>query len=95
MNNFPVTLNITDMLCNKCFKETLSKELIVSDPSQTIALQEDYILNVLTVSDTFVTVIIQNGFNVIIRRIFTIYPLQISLPSKCNQHILTISVTIP
>lgn len=96
MNNFIVNLNIVDECCTKCGNNTLTRDVTVTSPSQTISLQGCYILNVIEVGTNFTKVIIQNGINVIIRTVFTTFPMIISLPNDCQfKHVVTVTAEIP
>lgn len=94
MNGFNVNVEITDTICDKCCKNTVTKTVLVTSPSQQIDLQNNYVLNVIDITSTYFTVLIQNGINTIVRNVFTNYAMQICLPDKCFQHVLTISGTI-
>ena len=94
MNNFNVTINIQDLICsNNCKdKETITKT--ITNTTQSVKLKENYILNVVNVSNNYFTVIIQNGKYIIIRNVFTSHSISICIPCKCATHIITISGTI-
>ncbi len=94
MNEFNITLNIEDLICGKCCKDKESKTLTITSTSQVVNLKENYILNIVDVSSTKFTVLIQNGIETIIRNIYTSYDMQICLPCRCATHILTVSGTI-
>ncbi|MEG0872777.1 MAG: hypothetical protein RSE00_02195 [Clostridia bacterium] len=94
MNDFCVNLNINDCISGDECTNTLQKEITITSSSKSAILQGDYILNIIYVSSTYFTVIIQNGVHVIIRNIYPTYPMQISLPTKCCCHILTVSGTL-
>ena len=94
MNNFNITLNIEDIICSKCCKDKESKTLNITSPSQVVNLKENYILNIIDVSSTKFTVLIQNGIEIIIRNIYTSYDMQICLPCNCATHLLTVSGNI-
>jgi hypothetical protein len=96
MNNFAINLNICDECCTKCGTNTLNKVVSVTSSRQTIELQGNYILNIIEAGPNFARVLIQNGINVIIRSVFTTFPLVISLPNNCKfRHVITIFIEIP
>ncbi len=94
MNDFNITLTIEDIFCNKCCKESKQTQTTVTSTSQTISLQNNYILNIIQVSTNFFTVLIQNGVNVIIRNIYTNFTTSICIPNQCGTHFIRISGTI-
>lgn len=93
MSNFNVELNIKDCTfscnCRNCDSNTVT----VTSSSQTISLQNNFLLNVIATGSNFVTILIQNGFQVIIRNIRN-FPTQICIPSRNCTHIVTVSATI-
>lgn len=93
-NNFIVNLTVSDTCCNKCFKQVNKKEVTITDPSQTIALQRDFVLNVIGIQASHCTVLIQNGSYAIIRNVYTNYDTEICLPDKCFEHVVTIGADI-
>ena len=92
--SFSVSLNIRDLLICNCLKNSNNSDVTITSTSQNINLQCGYRLNVVAVSSTYVTVIIQNGIYVIIRRIYTNYTTNICLPSddSCSKQIISIGV---
>ncbi len=94
MNGFIVNITIEDCVRDNCCKSCRQKSLNITNTNQTIALQCDYILNVISVNNRSFTVLIQNGIQTIVRHIFTTFDTQICLPNKCKHHLLTISGTI-
>ena len=93
-NGFIVNLSITDSCCNKCYKQVNKKDLTITDPSQVVALQRDFTLHVIGVTENHCTIIIQNGIYAIIRNVFINYDTEICLPDKCYEHIVTIGADI-
>ncbi|MDD3303608.1 MAG: hypothetical protein PHP54_01675 [Clostridia bacterium] len=91
MNDFNITLTITDVICCKNCKDSNQVTTAVTSSSQTIELKNNFILNVVRVTSTYFTVLIQNGIETIIRNVFISSPLQLCLPCKCCSHMLTIS----
>lgn len=89
-----VILNITDVCCTKCFKNSKELQVTVTSTSQTINLQDGFSLNVIQVTGSYITCIIQNSVYVIIRNIYTTFPVKICLPSKKCTHLLSIGVTL-
>lgn len=85
-----ITLNINDTFCASCFKNSVEKTETFTSRDQSIELQNNYFLNVISVSNTRFSVIIQNGNCVIIRNILIGVPTSILIPSKCS-HIVTIT----
>lgn len=92
MNTFNVNVKIKDCIFGKCCSSSKEKDINLTNSTQTISLQNNYILNVVLVTSTYSTVIIQNGFQVIIRNIRN-YPMQICIPTKNCQHLVTVSIT--
>lgn len=91
MDEFNITLTIKDVICCKNCKDSNKLTTTVTNSSQTIELKGNFILNIVRVTNTYFTVIIQNGIETIIRNIFVSSPVQLCLPCKCATHILTIS----
>lgn len=85
-----ITLNINDTYCTKCYKNSRESETLFSSADQSLELQNNYNLNVLSVSDNTFNIIIQNGNCVIIRKIQKGVSTSILIPSKCS-HIVTIT----
>ena len=94
MNGFIVNLDIIDTFCDNCCRETNQKSVTIDNVSQTVALKCDYFLNVISCSEKFCTVLIQNGVFSIIRNIYINYDMQICIPNKCGKHIVTLGVDI-
>lgn len=94
MNNFNVDITIEDLICTNNCKDRETRTKTLTSVNDTITLKEDYILNVVNVTNTYFTIIVQNGINTIIRNIYTSFSTKICLPCKCGNHILTISGTI-
>ncbi|MEG1705483.1 MAG: hypothetical protein RR290_02780 [Clostridia bacterium] len=94
MNSFNVKLIINDMCCSKSCEKTIQKETNVTCISQTIQLQSSFTLNVIQVLNNNITVLIQNGSNVILRTIYDNFTSEIQLPCENCQHIISISVDI-
>lgn len=93
MNTFNVDLTIQDCTYSCNCKNCCSNNVTVTNSSQTINLQNDYLLNVLAATNTYATVLIQNGFQVIIRNVRN-YPMQICIPTKNCTHVVTLCATI-
>lgn len=85
-----ITLNINDTYCTKCYKNSRESTQNFSSTNQSIELQNNYFLNVLSVSSNTFNIIIQNGNCVIIRKIQKGISTSILIPSKCS-HIITIT----
>lgn len=94
MDNFTVNLTIEDIFCGNCCKEVKERNVIITSTNQTVTLQCNYILNVIFVSSSYFTVLIQNGTQVIIRNIYTNFTSSICLPNQCGKHFVNISGTI-
>lgn len=94
MNNFNITLNINDICCSKNCTNSVQKEISVTSSTQTINLQCSYILNVIQVSENYITILLQNGSNVVIRDIFSTFTTEILLPCTNCKHIISISTNI-
>ena len=93
MNTFNVDLNIEDCTYSSGCKNCNSTEVNITSTSQTITLQDCYILNVIAASNNSVTVLIQNGFQIIIRTIRE-FSTQICIPTRNCTHIVTLSASI-
>lgn len=91
MNNFNVTVTIEDLICSNNCKDKDTKTKNITSINDSINLKENYVLNIVNVTNTYFTIIVQNGINTIIRNIFTSYSTKLCLPCKCGNHILTIS----
>jgi len=94
MDNYNVNLTIEDTLCDNCCKNTNKKTILITSTSQTVSLQNCYILNVIAATENMFTVLIQNGTQVIVRNIYTSFSTDMCLPSNCKRHILNISGTV-
>ena len=93
MNDFNVSLKIEDCTYSCNYKNCNSSTDTITNVSQTISLQGNYILNVIAVNNNFATILIQNGFQVIIRNVRN-FPMQICIPTKGCTHIVTLTATI-
>lgn len=94
MNNFSVTITIDDLICSNNCKDKDTKTRTITNVNETINLKENYSLNIVNVTNTAFTIIVQNGINTIIRNVFTSYSTKLCLPCKCATHTLTISGVI-
>lgn len=94
MDTYNVNLTVEDTLINGCCKNTEKKNILITSPSQTVSLQDCYIINVVFITNNMFTVLIQNGIQVIARNIYTSFTTDICLPSNCKQHLLSISGTV-
>lgn len=93
--NFSICLTLKDTLICNCLRNTNNSNIEVTSTSQTIELQNGYTLNVVAVSENSVTILIQNGTQVIIRTIYTNYNMNINIPTgnPCNsRQVLCIGV---
>ncbi len=86
-----VNLSINDTYCTQCYKNSIEKNEQITSRDTSIELQNNYFLNVISVTNVSVSVIIQNGNCVIIRKILLGVPTSILIPSKCS-HIITITI---
>lgn len=93
MNNFNIDLNIEDCTFSCNCKNCNSSKVTVTSTSQTISLQNNYILSVIASNNNSATALIQNGFQSIIRNVRN-FPMQICIPTKNYTHIVTLSATI-
>ncbi len=87
-----LNLDINDMCCSNCFKNAVNTNITINDTTTTIELQGNYTLNVIQISNTQATILIQNGSYVIIRIIPFNTETSILIPSKCS-HIVTLTIT--
>ena len=87
-----VNLNINDTYCTQCYKNSIENNVNITSRDTQIELQNNYFLNVLSVSNNICSIIIQNGNCVIIRNILNGVETSILIPSSCS-HILTITCT--
>jgi hypothetical protein len=85
-----VYLKINDTYCTQCYKNSIEKNEQITSTDTTIELQNNYKLNVLSVTNTTCNVLIQNGNYVIIRKILLNTQTSILIPSN-NSHILTLT----
>lgn len=88
-----ITLNINDTCCTNCYKNVVNNSINFTSSTQTFELQEEYFLNVISVSTNRFLVIIQNGSYVILRNIIKNTQTSILIPSCSKTHILTITST--
>ena len=93
MNTFNVDLNIQDCTYSCGCKNCNSSDVNITSSAQTITLQNCYILNVIAASNNSVTVLIQNGFQIIIRNIRD-FETSICITTRNCTHIVTLSATI-
>ncbi len=94
MNTYNVNLTIIDTLLDGCCKNVEKKSILITNSSQTVNLQDSYILNVVAIKENMFTVLIQNGVQVIVRNIYTNFSTDLCLPSTCKKHLLNISGTV-
>lgn len=94
MDTYNVNLTVEDTLCDNCCKNTEKKNVLITSTSQTVSLQNCYIINVIAATNNMFTVLIQNGIQVIVRNIYTSFTTDICLPSDCKRHLLSISGTV-
>lgn len=91
MDTYNVNLTVEDSLTDcSCFKNTEKKSLTITSTSQTICLQDNYILNIVSATSDMFTVLIQNGTQVIVRNIYTTFTTELCLPSNCKRHLVSI-----
>ena len=55
-----VNLNINDTYCTQCYKNSIEKNVNITSRDTQIELQNNYFLNVLSVSNNICSIIIQN-----------------------------------
>ncbi len=94
MNNFSINITIEDLICSKNCKDKSTTSETITSISEVISLKNGYILNIVNVTNTHFTIILQNGINTIIRNVFQNVPIRICIPCKCANHIVTINGTI-
>lgn len=94
MNNFNVNITIEDLICSRNCKDKTTTTETITNTSEVISLKNGYILNIVNITNTHFTIILQNGINTIIRNVFSNVPISICIPCKCANHIVTISGTI-
>ena len=90
MNTYNVDLTVIDTLIDGCSRNVEKKNVLITSTSQTVNLQDSYILNVVAIRDNMFTVLIQNGIQVIVRNIYTTFTTDLCLPSNCKKHLLSI-----
>lgn len=90
MDTYNVNLTVIDTLSDGCCKNVEKKNVLITSTSQTVNLQDSYILNVIAISENMFTVLIQNGIQVIVRNIYTSFTTDLCLPSNCKRHLLSI-----
>ena len=64
-----ITLNINDTYCTNCYKKSIEKTETFSTRDKSVEIQNNYSLNVISVSNSTFSIIIQNGNCVIIRNV--------------------------
>ncbi len=84
-----ITLNVIDTCCSNCYKNTNERTMTFKDQSDTLNLQGNFTLNVLSTSPSHYTILIQNGSYIIIRNVLNNVQTSIIVPSNCS-HIVTI-----
>lgn len=94
MNLYNVTIDLEDCICMENCKQCFNKSVTITSTTQCINLQCSYILNVIDITDTYFTVLIQNGIETIIRRVYFNSPIKLCIPNRCGNHILSISGTL-
>lgn len=95
MNDFNVLLNVVECCVDECgCKHTFEREITVTSVTQTINLFNGYTLNIVKVTDTYFTVLVQNGTQIVLRNIYTNYPTTIILPDTNCCHSLAINGTV-
>lgn len=92
MNTFNVLLTLIE--CNVdecCCKHVYERDITVVSSNQIINLFNGYILNIVRVTDTYFTVLMQNGTQVVVRNVYTSFPTSLTLPDTNCCHTVTIS----
>lgn len=94
MTSFNVNLNIKDTIISKCTRDINNTDYTFTSSTQSINIGNSYQINVVYATNTYVTIIIQNGTYVYIRNIYTNYSSSICLPNNnCFQkQIVCISI---
>ena len=91
MENYVVNLSIKDTLSSNCVCRTNIITSTSTVNSCPICLQCNDILNIINIKDTDVTVLIQSCQNLIIRNVYTSYPLRLLIKNNSSTQIITIS----
>lgn len=87
-----ISCKLIDTYCGNCFKNTIEKNLTITNSKTQIEAQNGYLINVLYCDTLTCCIIIQNGENVIIRIIPFETETSILIPSN-NSQILTFLIT--
>lgn len=92
MDNFNVNITIKDCCFNKCHCTNNSATKIITSTDNFIELQCCYYLKVISVTNTYILISIDNGTIHFVRRLFIGLPSKLCLPNNCCSHIVTITV---
>ena len=92
MENFSVNISVNDCCYNKCHSSNNSITKIFTSTDDFISLQCCYYLKILSVTDTYVVLSIDNNIIYFVRRAFINVPIKICIPNNCSTHIVTITV---
>ena len=92
MDNFSVNISVNDCLCCKC--NTCNKMVteILTSTEQFIPLQCGYYLKLITVTNDYVVISIDNEFLYIVRKLYIDVPIRVCIPNNCYKHTLTITL---
>ncbi len=95
MTDFSVDLDIIDLCCSKGFNNKIQKSLTITDTQTTLLLQCNYTLNVINITEEYITILIQDGINVIVSNVYTTFTSEICITSCKNiSHTLFVSCSI-
>lgn len=92
MDNFTANVTVIDCCFNKCYKSNNSITKIFTSTNDFIELHCTYYLKILSVTDTYILISIDNGIVHFVRRAFIGVPLKICIPNNCSTHIITITL---
>lgn len=92
MNNFNVNISITDCCFNKCHSSSNSTTKIFNSADDFISLQCCYYFKIISVTNSYILISIDNEIIHFVRRVFVGVPIKLCIPNNCSSHIITITV---
>ena len=92
MNRYNVNIFVNDCCSSKSCTNNVSTTTALNYTDNFITLQNCFSLKILSVTDSFVIVVIRNGNMFFVRQLFPGVCLKISLPAICGCHIISIRV---
>jgi len=92
MDNFSVNISVNDCCSNKCHTTNNSTTKIFTSLDDFISIQCCYYLKIISVTNTYVVLSIDNSIIYFVRRAYINVPLKICIPNNCSTHIITITI---